>query len=143
DDYPNGKPSLDVTWTKYGATYKIGTLITPMTATSEGALQMTVTNRGQENWPANGNYKLRYRLYDAAGKEITDTSKLRWTNMPTSVAPGSSITVNAKIAPLAPGTYTIAWTMDDYGTSTGPCPRRVDTCSCRYAASIRVADCCS
>ncbi|WP_234439433.1 LamG-like jellyroll fold domain-containing protein [Streptomyces wedmorensis] len=118
DDYPNGKPSLDVTWTKYGATYKVGTLITPMTATSEGALQMTVTNRGQETWPANGNYKLRYRLYDAAGKEITDTAKLRWTNLPTSVAPGGSITVNAKIAPLTPATYTIAWTMDDYGTVT-------------------------
>ncbi|MGJ3561649.1 hypothetical protein ACR6C2_38820 [Streptomyces sp. INA 01156] len=25
----------------------------------------------------------------------------------------------------------------------GPCPRRVDTCSYRYAASVRVADCCS
>ncbi|MDQ0935955.1 hypothetical protein [Streptomyces turgidiscabies] len=28
-------------------------------------------------------------------------------------------------------------------TAIGPCPRRVDTCSCRYAASVRVADCCS
>ncbi|SPF04031.1 hypothetical protein SMA5143A_4828 [Streptomyces sp. MA5143a] len=25
----------------------------------------------------------------------------------------------------------------------GPCPRRVDTRSCCYAASVRVADCCS
>ncbi|GAA2541741.1 hypothetical protein GCM10010295_28140 [Streptomyces intermedius] len=25
----------------------------------------------------------------------------------------------------------------------GPCPYGVDTCSCRYAASVRVADCCS
>ncbi|MEV0993333.1 site-specific integrase [Streptomyces sp. NPDC049949] len=25
----------------------------------------------------------------------------------------------------------------------GPCPWRVDTCSCRYAASVRAADCCS
>ncbi|MEU8621491.1 LamG-like jellyroll fold domain-containing protein [Streptomyces sp. NPDC048623] len=118
DDYPNAKPSLDVTWTKYGATYKLGTLVTPMTATSEGAFSVTVTNQGQETWPANGNYKLRYRLYGAAGQEITDTSKLRWTNMPTNVAPGGSVTVNAKIAPLTPGTYTIAWTMDDYGVTT-------------------------
>jgi S-DNA-T family DNA segregation ATPase FtsK/SpoIIIE len=29
------------------------------------------------------------------------------------------------------------------GIAGGPCPRRVDTCSCRYAASVRVADCCS
>ncbi|MEU4955730.1 transposase [Streptomyces lavendulae] len=26
-------------------------------------------------------------------------------------------------------------------TGVGPCPRRVDTFSCRYAASARVADC--
>ncbi|MFF2774198.1 LamG-like jellyroll fold domain-containing protein [Streptomyces sp. NPDC058052] len=118
DDYPNGKPSLDVTWTKYGAGYQLGTFVTPMTATTEGAFKLTVTNRGQEIWPANGNYRLRYRLYDSAGKEITDAAKIRWTAMPSSVAPGAAVTIDAKVAPLVPGTYTIAWTMDDYGTST-------------------------
>ncbi|WP_228396699.1 transposase family protein [Streptomyces sp. RB17] len=28
-------------------------------------------------------------------------------------------------------------------TAPGPCPCGVDTCSCCYAASVRVADCCS
>nr|WP_256727297.1 DNRLRE domain-containing protein [Streptomyces acidiscabies] len=88
DDYPNGKPSLDITWTKYGATYKLGEFVTPMTATSEGVFKVTVTNRGQQTWPKGGNFTLRYLLYDAAGKEITDTAKIRWTTMPADVPPG-------------------------------------------------------
>ncbi|MGV9625460.1 LamG-like jellyroll fold domain-containing protein [Streptomyces sp. NPDC003487] len=118
DDYPNGKPSLDVTWTKYGATYKLGEFVTPMTATSEGVFKVTVTNRGQQTWPKNGNFSLRYLLYDAAGKEITDTSKIRWTAMPADVPPGGTVTVDARIAPLTPGDYTLAWTMNDNGIAT-------------------------
>ncbi|MDH2387249.1 DNRLRE domain-containing protein [Streptomyces sp. HNM0663] len=117
DDYPNGKPSLDVTWTKYGATYKLGAFTTPMTATTEGEQTVTVTNRGQQTWPKGGNYKLRYNLYDASGKEIKDSAKIRWTLMPSDVSPGESVTLSAKIAPLAPATYILEWTMDDYGVS--------------------------
>ncbi|MEW9512519.1 LamG-like jellyroll fold domain-containing protein [Streptomyces bacillaris] len=117
DDYPNGKPRLDITWTKYGAAYKVGALVTPMTATAEGVQKVTVTNQGQETWPKGGNYKLRYNLLDAAGKEITDSAKIRWTPMPSAVAPGGSVTLDAKIAPLTPGTYTVQWTMDDVGVS--------------------------
>ncbi|MEU3890796.1 LamG-like jellyroll fold domain-containing protein [Streptomyces sp. NPDC029041] len=117
DDYPNGKPSLDVTWTKYGATYKLGDFTAPVTATSEGVQKVTVTNRGQETWPAGGNYKLRYNLYDSTGKEITDSAKIRWTAMPEAVSPGESVTLDAKVAPLTPATYTVQWTMDDVGVS--------------------------
>lgn len=118
DDYPNGKPSLDVTWTKYGATYKLGEFVTPMTATSEGTFKVTVTNRGQQTWPKGGNFTLRYLLYDAANKEITDSSKIRWSPMPADVPPGGTVTVDAKIAPLTPGDYTLAWTMNDNGVAT-------------------------
>ncbi|MEU0586502.1 LamG-like jellyroll fold domain-containing protein [Streptomyces sp. NPDC006132] len=117
DDYPNGKPSLDITWTEYGATYKVGDFTAPVTATSEGVEKVTVTNRGQETWPAGGNYKLRYNLYDSSGKEITDGAKIRWTSMPEAVSPGESVTLDAKIAPLPPATYTVQWTMDDVGVS--------------------------
>ncbi|MEU8847205.1 LamG-like jellyroll fold domain-containing protein [Streptomyces sp. NPDC048564] len=117
DDYPNGKPSLDITWTKYGATYKLGDFTAPVTATSEGVEKVTVTNRGQETWPAGGDYKLRYNLFDSAGKEITDSAKIRWTAMPEAVSPGESVTLDAKIAPLTPATYTVQWTMDDVGVS--------------------------
>ncbi|MEU8932882.1 LamG-like jellyroll fold domain-containing protein [Streptomyces sp. NPDC048409] len=117
DDYPNGKPSLDVTWTKYGAAYKLGDFTAAVTATTEGAESVTVTNQGQETWPSAGGYQLRYNLYDASGNEITDSSKIRWTKMPQAISPGESVTLNAKIAPLTPGTYTLQWTMDDVGTS--------------------------
>ncbi|MEU9704730.1 LamG-like jellyroll fold domain-containing protein [Streptomyces sp. NPDC047981] len=118
DDYPNGKPSLDITWSKYGATYQLGSFVTPMTATSEGTFKVTVTNRGQQTWPKDGNIKLRYDLYDSAGKLIGDWGRIRWTPMPEDVPPGSSVTLDAKIAPLAPATYTLVWTMDDYGVTS-------------------------
>ncbi|MFJ4468057.1 LamG-like jellyroll fold domain-containing protein [Streptomyces sp. NPDC089424] len=118
DDYPNGKPSLDVTWTKYGATYKLGSLVTPMTATSEGVMKVTVTNRGQETWTKGGNYKLRYYLFDASGKDISNGSNVLYTDMPQDVSPNETVTVDARIAALTPATYTLQWTMTDYGTST-------------------------
>ncbi|MFF8607691.1 LamG-like jellyroll fold domain-containing protein [Streptomyces sp. NPDC015346] len=115
DDYPNGKPRLDVTWTKYGATYKVGGFVTPVTATAEGSMKVTVTNQGQQAWAAGSNFKLRYNLFDSAGKAITDTAKIRWTPMPSEISPGESVTLTAKIAPLTPATYTLQWTMDEYG----------------------------
>ncbi|MFE2064059.1 LamG-like jellyroll fold domain-containing protein [Streptomyces sp. NPDC059467] len=117
DDYPNGKPSLDVTWTKYGAAYKLGDFTAAVTATTEGAETVTVTNQGQETWPSGGDYQLRYNLYDANGKEIPDSDKIRWTKMPQAVSPGESVTLDAKIAPLTPATYTVQWTMTDVGVS--------------------------
>ncbi|WP_317453992.1 LamG-like jellyroll fold domain-containing protein [Streptomyces sp. TRM68416] len=115
DDYPNGKPSLDITWTKYGATYKLGDFTAPVTATTEGVEKVTITNQGRDTWPAGGNYKLRYNLFDASGKEITDGSKIVYTEMPEAVSPGETVTVNARIAPLTPATYTVQWTMTNYG----------------------------
>ncbi|WP_424920067.1 LamG-like jellyroll fold domain-containing protein [Streptomyces sp. wa1064] len=117
DDYPNGKPSLDVTWTPYGATYGLGDFTAPVTATTQGSMRITLTNRGQATWPKGGNYKLRYNLYNAAGTEITDSAKIAYTEMPSAVAPGASVTVDAKIAPLTPATYTVEWTMTDLGVS--------------------------
>ncbi|WP_327376318.1 DNRLRE domain-containing protein [Streptomyces sp. NBC_01216] len=117
-DDSSGKPTLDVTWTKYGATYKMGEFVTPITATAEGSFRVTVTNRGQQTWPKGGNFTLRYLLYDGAGKQITDTSKIRWSAMPADVVPGASVTVDARIAPLTPGDYTLLWTMNDNGIAT-------------------------
>ncbi|AWZ10381.1 laminin G [Streptomyces sp. ICC4] len=121
DDYPNGAPSLDVTWTSYGAVYQAGGFVQPMTATSEGRFKATVTNQGQATWSKNANYKLRYDLFDANNNLINrngDWSKVRWTDMPQDVPPGGSVTVDAAIAPLTPGTYTLVWTMDDYGSTS-------------------------
>ncbi|WP_284440282.1 LamG-like jellyroll fold domain-containing protein [Streptomyces vilmorinianum] len=118
DNSASGKPSLDVTWSKYGATYGLGGFVQAPTATSEGAFKVTVTNQGQQTWGKTSNFKLRYNLFDANGNLINgdNWSNVRWTPMPYDVGPGGSATVDAKIAPLAPGTYTIQWTMDEYGT---------------------------
>ncbi|MFD9420449.1 LamG-like jellyroll fold domain-containing protein [Streptomyces goshikiensis] len=120
DDYPNGKPTLDVTWSKYGAAYQLGQWVQPPTATTEGAFKVTVTNQGQQTWGKNSNFKLKYDLYDANGTMVGGdyASKIRWTPMPYDVAPGGSVTLDAKIAPLAPGTYQLVWTMDEYGVSS-------------------------
>ncbi|MFJ3975917.1 LamG-like jellyroll fold domain-containing protein [Streptomyces sp. NPDC090021] len=120
DDTTTGKPSLDVIWTKYGATYELGGFATPMTATTEGTFKVKVTNKGQQTWAKNSSFKLRYDLYDAAGNKVGGDywSKIRWTDMPHDVQPGGSATLDARIAPLSPGTYTIAWTMDEYGVSS-------------------------
>ncbi|MFF8279716.1 LamG-like jellyroll fold domain-containing protein [Streptomyces lateritius] len=117
DNFSGGKPSLDVTWSKYGATYDLGGFVQPPTATTDGKFKVTVTNRGQQTWGVNSNYKLRYDLFDANGNKVGGDywSKIRWTPMPYDVAPGASATVDATIAPLAPGTYTIQWTMDEFG----------------------------
>ncbi|MEU1310133.1 LamG-like jellyroll fold domain-containing protein [Streptomyces cinnamoneus] len=112
DDYPNGKPSLDVTWTRYGATYKVGDFTKPVTATTQGSMKVTVTNQGQDTWAKGGKIQLRYNLYDESGKEYNDASHVAWTPMPQDVAPGQSVTLDAKIAALQPATYTLVWTMD-------------------------------
>ncbi|MFJ8232825.1 LamG-like jellyroll fold domain-containing protein [Streptomyces sp. NPDC094448] len=117
DDYPNGKPSLDITWTKYGATYTLGQFTQAVTGVTEGAMQVTVTNRGQQTWPRNGAVKLGYNLFNAAGQPITDAAKLRWTTLPSDVAPGASVTLSAKVAPLPAATYTLQWTMADGATT--------------------------
>ncbi len=111
DDYPNAKPSLDVTWTQYGATYKLGDFTAPVTSTTEGVQKVTVTNQGQDTWPKDGTFRLRYNLFDSAGKELTDFAYIRWTSMPEDISPGETVTLDAKIAPLTPGTYTLQWTM--------------------------------
>ncbi|WUF66943.1 DNRLRE domain-containing protein [Streptomyces nojiriensis] len=120
DNYPNGKPALDVTWSKYGATYQLGQFVQPMTATTEGIFKVTVTNQGQQTWGKDSNFKLRYDLYDANGNLVGGDywSKIRWTPMPYDVPPGGTVTLEAKIAPLAPGTYQLVWTMDEYGVSS-------------------------
>ncbi|SFC83822.1 LamG-like jellyroll fold domain-containing protein [Streptomyces aidingensis] len=117
DLYPNGKPSLDVTWTKYGATYAPGQLVTPVTATQDGTMKVTVRNQGTEMWPTGGDYQLTYHLYNSSGTELTSSALRRFTLMPENVSPGEAVTVDAAIAALQPGTYTLVWTMTDYGTA--------------------------
>ncbi|WP_431676038.1 LamG-like jellyroll fold domain-containing protein [Kitasatospora sp. KL5] len=130
-NYPNGVPSLDITWSKYGADYELQGWQQPVTATQEGIYRIRVWNRGQETWTPTNSYKMSYLLYDQAGNNITNYgTNIAWTAMPNDVPPGGSAVVDARIRTLPQGTYTLAWTMDDYQHSnfaadTGIAPKTI------------------
>ncbi|MFB7673923.1 LamG-like jellyroll fold domain-containing protein [Kitasatospora purpeofusca] len=118
DDHNGGQPVLDVTWSKYGADYELWGLLQPMTATQEGVVRLRAWNRGQDTWSPGNNYKMSYLLFDAWGNNITDYgSNVAWTSMPHDVPPGGGVVIDAHIRSLPQGTYTVAFTMDEYEQS--------------------------
>ncbi|XVV02717.1 LamG-like jellyroll fold domain-containing protein [Actinosynnema sp. CA-248983] len=108
------QPFLEITYNPYWATYQVGAMTKPVTSSQNGTMQVTVTNHGRDTWTAGGNYKLHYRLWNSAGTELGDVA---WTAMPHDVPPGGSATVNATIRTLKPGSYTLHFDMDHYGTT--------------------------
>ncbi|WP_436500348.1 LamG-like jellyroll fold domain-containing protein [Actinokineospora sp. HUAS TT18] len=108
---PNA-PYLDITYTPYWATYQVGAMSPNVSSTSDGKMQVTVTNHGRDTWTPTNNYKLNYRLWDGNGVEINSSVV---NDMPHNVAPGQSATINATVKSLAPGSYTLRWDMDYYG----------------------------
>ncbi|WP_435061431.1 LamG-like jellyroll fold domain-containing protein [Amycolatopsis thermoflava] len=110
---PNA-PYLDVTFTAYWATYSLGAMDPVVTTSTDGAMAVTVTNGGRDVWSPNNNYALGYRLWDANGNELP-AEMTAWTKMPYDVAPGQTVTLNAKIKSLPPGTYQLRWDMDNVG----------------------------
>ncbi|MFF2658253.1 LamG-like jellyroll fold domain-containing protein [Kitasatospora sp. NPDC058032] len=118
DDHNGGQPVLDVTWSKYGADYDLWGLQQPVTATQEGIVRLRAWNRGMETWKPGNSYKMSYLLFDQWGNNITSYgSNVAWTSMPYDVPPGGGVVIDARIRSLPQGTYTVAFTMDDYQTS--------------------------
>ncbi|MGW9213561.1 LamG-like jellyroll fold domain-containing protein [Embleya sp. NPDC055664] len=110
DTAPNGGVKLDIDYTPYRAAYRFNNLVREVTATQDGIANVTVTNNGTVGW-TKGIHSLHYRLFDAGGTELGG-DKIRWTALPNDVPPGQSVTLDATIAKLPPGTYTLAWDMD-------------------------------
>ncbi|WP_247648747.1 LamG-like jellyroll fold domain-containing protein [Saccharomonospora xinjiangensis] len=104
-------PYLEVTSTPYWATYQVGDLISPVSTTDDGIMRVTVTNHGKDTWTPTNGYELGYRIWDASGNELPYDQWAAWTKMPRNVAPGQSVTVDARIKALPPGTYSIHWDM--------------------------------
>ncbi len=81
-----------------------------------------VVNDGSNTWPANGNYRLSYHLYDSSGSTL-----LQWngkgTVLPTAVVPGNGIWLDAQIDSFAnsgvtsSGSYSIRWDMVEEGVA--------------------------
>ncbi|WP_283215121.1 DNRLRE domain-containing protein [Pseudofrankia sp. DC12] len=113
------RPKLSITWSPYGASYTwpTGSPVwdQALTATQPGKLKVRVTNLGQSTWPANGNYKLSYHVYDATGTTQIVAQGYQ-TNLPVAVARGQTVDVQATVSPPPAGSYIVKFDMQDTGT---------------------------
>jgi large repetitive protein len=117
---PTGDPFLAVTYTPYGARYKLASTkpVTQITPTQNGKIAIKVTNTGASTWTPTNGYELSYRAYNAKGQKVADHPV--FTPMPASVAPGGSVTVDAVVDKLPVGNYAIDFDM--YAGATGSSP---------------------
>ncbi len=117
---PTGDPFLTVTYTTYGAAYKLASTrpVTQVTPEQNGKIKIQVTNEGSVTWPANGGYELSYEAYNAKGQEVA--SHPVFTPFTSAVAPQGSATVTATVDELPAGYYVLDWDM--YANATGSSP---------------------
>ncbi|MGN9813525.1 LamG-like jellyroll fold domain-containing protein [Micromonospora sp. BQ11] len=103
-------PKLYVTHSPYNATYAIPkpSPEPPVLRNQDGKVKVTVTNLGAEAWtPAN--YYLAYRVYNAqTGVAVTQQ---RAASLPTTLARGAKVTLDATVKRLEPGAYFLDFTM--------------------------------
>jgi len=120
DNTTNGDPFLSVTYTPYGARYDLASSqpVEQVSPTQNGELAIKVTNTGAVTWTPTNGYELSYEVYNASGKLVA--SHPVFTAMPSTVAPGASAVVDAKINELPVGSYAINFDM--YAGATGSSP---------------------
>ncbi|MBL7495115.1 RHS repeat protein, partial [Frankia sp. CNm7] len=114
------RPKMSVTWSPYDADYAFpsGSAVweQPVTATQEGRIKIRVTNHGAETWRPNGDYKLSYHVFNAAGTTlITDQGKQ--TDLPSTVGRGQFLDVTAVVDELPAGSYLLKFDMQDVGAT--------------------------
>ncbi|WP_307874373.1 DNRLRE domain-containing protein [Frankia nepalensis] len=116
------RPRMEIQWTPYGVQYGYPSgspvwTVQP-TTTSPGQIPVRLTNTGQATWPANGNYKLSYHIYDASNTTEIIHQGLQ-TNIPVTVTSGQTVDVTAAVdlTGLPAGSYHIRWDMEEVGVS--------------------------
>src|SRR6185369_5236979 len=113
------RPKMSITWSPYDASYTwpTGSPVwdQPLTATQSGQIKVRVTNLGQSTWPANGNYKLSYHVYDATGTSQLVAQGYQ-TNLPVAVSRGQTVDVTATVSPPPAGSYIVKFDMQDTGS---------------------------
>jgi RHS repeat-associated protein len=121
DNTTNGAPFLSVTYTPYGASYKLASSqpATQVWPTQNGKIAVTVTNKGSVTWTPTNGYELSYEVYNAKGQHVS-VSPQPFTAMPSSVAPGASVTVDATVDKLPVGDYVIDFDMYANANSSAP-----------------------
>jgi RHS repeat-associated protein len=109
----NGDPFLSVTYTQYGAKYDLASSqpVEQVSPSQNGELAIKVTNTGATTWDADdGNgYELSYEVYGASGKLVAAAPV--FTPLPSTVAPGASVVVDATVDKLPVGSYAIDFDM--------------------------------
>jgi RHS repeat-associated protein len=120
DSTGTGDPFLSVTYTTDGATYALASSrpVKQVLPGQNGQFAVKVTNTGSSTWSPSNGYELSYRAYNAQGKLIADHPV--FTPMPSTVAPGGTVTVNATVNALSAGSYAIDFDM--YSGATGSSP---------------------
>jgi RHS repeat-associated protein len=120
DANAQAQPFLSVTYTTDGASYKLGSRrpVTEVTPSKNGVIAVSVTNTGSTTWTASNGYELSYRAYNARGQLVA--SHPVFTPMPSTVAPGQTVTVDATVDALPAGSYVIDFDM--YSGATGSSP---------------------
>jgi RHS repeat-associated protein len=109
-------PYLQVDYSPYDASYSVasGAQVTPpVTANTDGHLQVSITNTGQSTWSASS-YALGYQAYDSGGS--LSGTYLNAAALPVSVGHGGTVTLSADIKPLVPGSYELCLDMAVSGT---------------------------
>lgn len=121
DNTTNGDPFLSVTYTPYGASYKLASSqpTVQVWPTQNGKIPVTLTNTGSATWTPSNGYELSYDVFDSKGHPVA-VSPRPFTAMPKNVPPGSSVTVNATVDELPVGDYVIDFDMYANATSSPP-----------------------
>jgi RHS repeat-associated protein len=127
DSSTDGDPFLSVTYTEYGASYKLASSqpVTQVWPDQNGQIAITVTNTGSQTWTpptssSSGSYELSYEAYNAQGQLVANAPV--FTPMPKNVGPEQSVTLDATVDALKVGSYTIDFDMykNAPGTSSSP-----------------------
>jgi large repetitive protein len=120
DANSQAQPFLSVTYTTDGASYKMASSspVTEVTPSQSGELAVDVTNTGSSTWTPSNGYELSYRAYNAKSQLVA--SHPVFTPMPSTVAPGQTVTVDATVDSLPAGSYVIDFDM--YSGATGSSP---------------------
>jgi RHS repeat-associated protein len=120
DANSQAQPFLSVTYTTDGASYKLAsrTPVTEVTPSQNGKIAVDVTNTGSSTWTSSNGYELSYRAYNARSQLVA--SHPVFTPMPSTVAPGQTVTVDATVDSLPAGSYVIDFDM--YSGATGSSP---------------------
>lgn len=120
DANSEAQPFLSVTYTTDGASYKLGSRrpVTEVTPSQNGKIAVSVTNTGSSTWTPSNGYELSYRAYNARSQLIANHPV--FTPMPSTVAPGQTVTVDATVDSLPAGSYVLDFDM--YSGATGSSP---------------------